>query len=177
MGNLAWHYTTGEKFELILASGFLKTSRPNMGGRQTERPLVWFTILQRWELSASYTGIRNGKLHIYSLKDTKEAGKGLIRLGYPQDSLIPWKDLRSEARISPSTQSIFIRERMVPFQWMGCFTNIPVTDLIIEVFNNDNIWERRELSSFPVLSAEAAAERFTELGYSSQTAPTLGLEE
>ncbi len=177
MANLAWHYTTGEKFDLILASGLLKTSRPNMGGRHIERPVVWFTIHQRWELSASYTGSRNGKMHIYSLKETKEAGKGLVRLGYPQESLIPWKDLYKEARISSTTQNVFLKERMVPFQWMGCYSNIPVSDLVIEVFNSDDKWERRELSTFPVLSAEEAAEKFTELGYSSQTAPTLGLEE
>jgi hypothetical protein len=47
---LAWHYTTGQKFEQISASGMLIPG--GIGAEPSGTPVLWFSRNQHWEQTA-----------------------------------------------------------------------------------------------------------------------------
>lgn len=77
----AWHYTTGEKFEQIVRSGFLLAATAHI--EPNERPVVWFSTNQHWEGTA-LKGQRqpDGSTRWLSMDETCLAGRGLVRLAW-----------------------------------------------------------------------------------------------
>jgi len=167
----AWHYTTTEKFELIIKSGLLKTTLSLMPERRGERPIVWFTINQEWEPTTAYTYRDNKPL---TMLENKQAGGGLVRLGYPlagipNYELIPWIELYKVAGIKPKFKNLLEKlgknRGSNPYHWLGCFNDIPLESLIIQKMNDLNQWESAELSTFRVLTEEQVIQRRLKFGY------------
>lgn len=175
--NLAWHYTTGEKFELILFCGYLKTTLSSHELRENERPVLWFSINQKWEQTASYRIVKDGKLIKSPMLENKEGVGGLVRLGYPHSQLLPWIELWKAAGIIPQMKRLLEKNAREDgsnqFHWMGTFNNISLADLVIETMNECNQWEAAQLSSFTRLTLEQAVKMAEEIGYDSAYVSTL----
>jgi hypothetical protein len=142
---IAWHYTTGECFERIAAAGFLRPA--TTGIDPGERPIVWFSINQHWEITANKGWLdKFGTRTSLTMEGTREKGRGLVRFGIDDRRLVPWPKIARKARMSTETKASLERtakERgSIPSQWRGTFKTIHITDLIIEVMNELGEWER-----------------------------------
>jgi hypothetical protein len=66
---IKWHYTTGQKFRMIVADGEIK---PAVAGVPPgEQPIVWFSTALDWEPTANKSGLSaDGTLeHLDRAKD------------------------------------------------------------------------------------------------------------
>lgn len=72
---MAWHYTTGNKFPLIVADGLIRPAA--IGVKPPERPIVWFSLAQHFEMTAR-KGLMNeaGQFRTASIQETREFGGG-----------------------------------------------------------------------------------------------------
>lgn len=147
---IAWHYTTGEKFRLIIACGEL---RP-MAESSQDRAILWFSLNQQWEPTASKMRKNaDGSLTPLTREQAYQLGNGLVRFGFPSARCIPWWMLGKKARIPFQTR---VRLEYVgrklgadPQEWCGVTHPISVDRLIIEVFKK-NEWVRvREARGWP----------------------------
>jgi hypothetical protein len=145
MTQLAWHYTTAEKFALIIESGELRTTLSQVTERRQERPVLWFSMDQFWEGTVVYTREVNGRIKSCSMLETQTAGCGLVRLGYPMAKVIPWLELWKPARIKPNMKRFLEkagREKGAnPYHWFGCFSPVLLSELVVEVMNIGHTWE------------------------------------
>jgi hypothetical protein len=141
----AWHYTTGEKFERIVRSGFLLAATAHI--EPNERPVVWFSTNQHWEGSAS-KGQRqpDGSTRWLSMDETCLAGRGLVRFGMDESRLSKGAAIQHLARIPAKTWEGLCRAAAVvgasPSEWRAIAGPIPIEDLEIHVLNDANVWER-----------------------------------
>ena len=145
MTQLAWHYTTAEKFALIIESGELRTTLSQVFERRDEKPVLWFSMNQSWEGTVVYTQEVNGRIKSCSMMETKSAGCGLVRLGYPVAKVVPWLELWKLAGIKPNMKRFLEkagREKGAnPYHWFGCFGPLPLSELVVEVMNVECTWE------------------------------------
>lgn len=77
---IAWHYTTGKKAALILESGELRPTNCNVPAG--EKPVLWFSLRQSWEPSAT-KGIvdsRTGRRRDATLTEMHFMGGGSFAL-------------------------------------------------------------------------------------------------
>lgn len=144
MIKLAWHYTTGDAFLEIVKSGFLITTSEHCP--QHERPVLWFSMNQRWEPTAAKGIVENFQRRTASMQENKELGNGLVRFGYPHSKLIPWVELWKQVGILPAQKRGLEKagreQGANPYHWYGCFHEIPVDQLVVEVMNDFDQWER-----------------------------------
>lgn len=140
---LAWHYTTGQKFESIIDSQYLdpkKTITP-----KNERPILWFSLNQHFEPTAQKSKrSANGIILPLGMQGTYELGGGLIRFGYPSAQLIEWEKLARKAGMSKAVIQALARvgleQSANPKHWLGSFKKINIDHCVIEVFNGSE-WE------------------------------------
>lgn len=144
----AWHYTTGDKFTLIIESGLIVPAAT--GVKPPERPIVWFSLNQYFEMTAR-KGLANesGLVRTASVQETREFGGGLVRFGLDAGRLIPWKggELRKAARMGYTTakklEEAGIRQGASPFEWLGLLEPVPVDECAIMVMGEgykDGAW-------------------------------------
>jgi len=144
MDQLAWHYTTGDHFKEIVESGLLMTT--SAGCPDNERPIVWFSMNQWFEPTATKMVFENSRPRSLTMQETKTFFNGLVRFGYPPLKLIPWHDLPKLAGITRHVKRGLEKagrlQGATPHHWMGSFQAISVDDLVIEVMNDQNQWQR-----------------------------------
>ena len=124
-GLIAWHYTTGEKYALILASGVLKPATsfvpPN------EKPIIWFSLDPEWEPTANKAVFVNGVMKRLTKAETQIMGNGLYRFGVPAKTLHPWPKLASKARMASGIRQGLERTGITlganPRLWCGLTSN------------------------------------------------------
>jgi hypothetical protein len=138
---LAWHYTTGEKFEEIVAAGFLRPTSMHIG--PSERPILWFSLNQGWEQTANKGWEERGVRRRLTMEETRVKGRGLARFGIDARRLIPWPKLGRKARMSPETMGLLMEGAAEvganPYDWLGTFARIELTGLVISVVD-DGEW-------------------------------------
>lgn len=149
MKQLAWHYTTGELFTEIMESGLLMTT--SAGCPEHERPVLWFSMNQRWEPTANKAIIDDYGYRGLTMQETKEYGRGLVRFGFPYTQLVPWIKLWKEAGMLPehkrALEKTGRKQGANPYHWHGVFRDIPVSEiLVVEVMNDKDQWERVQVS-------------------------------
>jgi hypothetical protein len=141
---LAWHYTTGEKFVKIVASGYLMPTGVLV--QPPERPVLWFSLNQRFEPTAQKAVIEGGAMRILSVEETGQLCGGLVRFGMSPRKLLTGDKLRTRARIArPFWAGLCragVRQKADPAHWLGCLDAVPVDRLVIEVMNDAGEWER-----------------------------------
>lgn len=141
---LAWHYTTGEAFQAIMDSGILMTT--SAGCPTHERSVLWFSMNQIWEPTANKAIIHNGQYRGLTMRETKERFGGLVRFGFPQSKLVPWLELWKHSGILPSHKRAMEKTGRAqganPHHWMGCFSPIPVAELVAEIMDQEYLWFR-----------------------------------
>lgn len=146
--NTAWHYTTGEKFPLIVADGVIRPA--SIAVKPPERPIVWFSLAQHFEMTAR-KGLMNeaGQVRTASIQETREFGGGLVRFGIDASRLIPWRggELRKAARMAYAMakrlEGIGLKQGASPFEWMGSLDPVPIGECLIQVMGEgykDGVW-------------------------------------
>lgn len=93
-----WHYTTGQKLELILKTGEIRPSTARLD--PDEKPVVWFSSRPTWEPTATKCPL-SGKLGQII---TAEAQAGLVRVAVsPEIAPYAFQALPLIAGTSPRT--------------------------------------------------------------------------
>jgi hypothetical protein len=95
---LAWHYTVGVNATAILRDGFLRGAIAAVP--TGERPIVWFSMRQIWEPSATKEKMVAGEQSQMTMAEMIEEGHGLWRFGVPRTNLLAWKLLQRKAAMS-----------------------------------------------------------------------------
>lgn len=142
---LAWHYTTGNLFKLIVEDGFILPAATAVF--PPERPIVWFSINQQFELTARKWQVsKDGTSRILSVQETRKYGGGLVRFGLDSRRLMPWKGgcLRKAAvmsyTIAKKLEHAGIAQGANPFEWFGSLDVIPISKCVIEVMDASGKW-------------------------------------
>jgi hypothetical protein len=140
----AWHYTVGERFLTIEESGRLLPTDACI--QPHERPVLWFSRNQLWEPTSRKAAFdKNGKFKPLTKQETSELGCGLVRYGYPAARLIDWNELAKRANIFYSHVKLLEKrgreQGANPMDWMGSFSSIEVSELILESWDGKN-WIR-----------------------------------
>ena len=139
-----WHYTTGQKFMEIVATGHIKPA--TKGVPSGERPIVWFSSHQYWEPTAAkmlYNEKDNTLINM-DMKGTFEHGGGLVRLGVSRDvAVYDFGQLKRRSGMSRATADGLIRaaksQGSNPEWWFGTFDPVPVKNCVgIHVFQDDD---------------------------------------
>jgi hypothetical protein len=143
----AWHYTTGEKFELIVSSGVLMPS--SSGIWLGERPINWFSTNQYWELTANKAlHQENGDERLLSMRETFLEASGLVRFGIEARKLTLWPTVGRKAGMRQEIiDGLEVYGRRVganPSEWCGTKRTIAVDDLIVQAMDEKFQWKRPE---------------------------------
>ena len=142
---IAWHYTTGQKFKLIIDSGFLMPT--SIGVKPPEKPILWFSLNQYWENTANKAWQHSsGEIERLSMPDTFKVGGGLVRFGISPKELHLGEQLRRKARMSSSIWRLLcnegLRQKAKTSEWCGTIASLPVDKLIVEVMDDKFNWVR-----------------------------------
>lgn len=139
---LAWHYTTGKKFELIKNDRVLRPA--NIGFFPGELPMLWFSTNQVFELSALAVRVEDGLYRDLSLREMFDLEGGVVRLGYPLKWLKSGDELRIAARMRPemwrALASAGKRMGANPSDWWGYVGALMLDEVAVEVMNADLTW-------------------------------------
>tara|TARA_B100001964_G_scaffold113158_1_gene126239 strand:- start:204 stop:719 length:516 start_codon:yes stop_codon:yes gene_type:complete len=137
----AWHYTTGNCIIKIIDAGELVPATSNIP--KNERPILWFSLDQVWELTANKGVIENGKNRTLTLKETCELCNGVFRVGIHSSSktLIQWPKIGKLAGMSKkiirTLDKVAYKQGSNPTNWLGQFEPLLMKDwLCIEVLQD-----------------------------------------
>lgn len=145
---IAWHYTTGVKFELIMESGVLRPA--DIGVEPPELPILWFSLHPFYDNSAR-KGLRDdtGRMtRAATVPEMYEMGGGLFRFGCPITRLKHGEVLRKSAKM----QSIVWRKLLKGAaamganagDWWGHIGELPIADLKFEAMDDNLKWRPLE---------------------------------
>src|SRR5262245_44666416 len=97
---IKWHYTTGQKFRLIVTDGEILPA--TAGVPEGERPIVWFSTAPDWETTANkYLLRRDGTIEHLDRAKTAELDGGLVRFGVaPETAPHDWEALKELSGMS-----------------------------------------------------------------------------
>lgn len=142
---MAWHYTTGEKFFQISKTGILL---PAIAGVvPPERPIVWFSLNQKFEPTARKGINRNGQQVTATLEEMHQLAGGLVRFGVEPTKLLHIEALKRKARINAHTWrrlcAAAVDVGADPGLWFGCLDPLPVDGLVVEVMEGAQ-WVRAQ---------------------------------
>ena len=144
ISELVWHYTTGEKFKLIVESGLLLTA--SIGVYPPEKPILWFSSHPYFEPTAIKNYELNGKIRRLSLPELFKLGRGLCRFGYQKKLLLSGQALRADARmplkIWKRLEQVALEQGSHSRYWWGITECLPIGNLVIEVMADSMNWER-----------------------------------
>ena len=151
---LAWHYTTGRKFKAIAETGALLPTAVGVTSKK-ERPILWFSLEQFWEPTASKAEMQNGAMVDLKMEGTYRRGGGLARFGVSPTKLVPWPRLALKANIPPrvrvSLEQVAREEGSEPQRWLGLINRpLLLQDVeAIEIFDGEK-WARIENAARPI---------------------------
>ena len=140
---MAWHYTTGQKYELIKQTGILLPA--DIGVKPPEQPILWFSTHPKYEPSAMKPiKDANGNFIRLTLDELRDIGGGLYRLGYPINQLKCGENLRKAAKMS----SIWWRRlakgganlKADPADWWGHIGSLPLSEVTVETMDSNKRW-------------------------------------
>jgi hypothetical protein len=146
---LAWHYTTGRKFQHITASGMLIP-----GGIEVEStgtPVLWFSRHQHWEPTAGDECHEAGQPpRRLTMRETYMASGGLVRYGCELKRLFVGELLRRKARLThelwAELYAVGKLQQAYPAAWCGSVESIPVDGLVVHVMSDSFKWQRHDAS-------------------------------
>ena len=147
---LVWHYTTGFRAKKILFCEFIHGATENVP--KNERPVVWFSMNQKFEPTALKAKRVDGILISITLREMIEHGQGLTRFGIIPRVLLSGEKLRKRACITRDEwlrlKKVAIMRRADPHDWYGSTEPIDVSLCAFEVMNECGKWQRIERSEW-----------------------------
>lgn len=142
---LAWHYTTGEKWTHIRWLGELLPAR--IGIKPPERPIVWFSMDQRFEPTArkAIADSQGRVLRLAEPEELDELAGGAFRIGIHPARLLRGEALRKAARMPPNIWRRLgdegRRQGADPALWLGAVVEaLPLTGLRVERLTPAGAW-------------------------------------
>jgi hypothetical protein len=157
-----WHYTTGENFVQIVEDDAIKPATEHVP--KNERPIVWFSLNQRWEQTAN-KGRRtaDGRRVTATMMEMCELGGGLVRIGVaPETAPYDWKTLRDLSGMSSAMArglyNAAIEQGARPGEWRGTFELVPQSQWTAVEVLRDNVWVPFEEAMGPLSDATAASQ-------------------
>ena len=144
---LAWHYTTGQKFQHITSSGMLIPG--GIGVEPTGTPVLWFSRNQHWEQTAGDECHEAGQPpRRLTMRETYTASGGLVRYGCDPKRLYVGEMLRRKAGLPHELWAALHAagklQQAYPAAWCGSVESIPVDDLVVHVMSESFKWQRFE---------------------------------
>lgn len=132
------HYTTEHHhLPLILGSGEL---RPSNAGAEHEAPLLWFSVAQRWEGTA--TKMVQGESGPRLLTFAEQlASFGCVRFSLPANDprLMNWADACKHAGITSTTrrklEAVGRKRGGSPINWFAIAGAVPLADTRVQRFD------------------------------------------
>lgn len=141
---IAWHYTTGQKYQLIKETGLLLPA--DIGIEPPELPILWFSTHPRYEPSAMKPlGDTQGNfVRMLTLEEMHKMAGGLVRFGCPISRLKCGENLRKSAKM----QSIWWRRlakkaadmKANPSDWWGHVGSMKLDEVTVQVMDAQMIW-------------------------------------
>lgn len=142
---MAWHYTTGQKYELIKQTGILLPA--DIGVEPPEQPILWFSTHPRYEPSAMkpLADANGGIIRRLTLDEMREMADGLYRFGYPIGQLKCGENLRKAVKMS----SIWWRRlakkgasnlKAEPADWWGHVGSLSLSEVTVEKMDANKQW-------------------------------------
>lgn len=140
----AWHVTTIENYEIIQADGHLRPT--GIGTPPPEQNVLWMSLDQYVDRAVRKVLTNGSAYRVLSIKETRQLGGGLIRLGIDARKLLSGNTLRNRAHIT-WPRWVAIRQARVKLQsdpenWLGSLKPIALTDMTIDVMNDSGVWIR-----------------------------------
>lgn len=147
---LAWHYTTGRKFEHISSSGMLIPG--GIGAERTGTPVLWFSRNQHWEQTAGNACHEAGQsVRRLTMRETYVASGGLVRYGCDVKRLYTGEALRRKAQMTDEVWAALYAagklQQAYPAAWCGSVDSISIEGLVVHVLSEAFKWERIEAAS------------------------------
>jgi hypothetical protein len=99
--SILWHYTCGDRLELILKSGEIRPA--TAGIEKGERPAVWFSSNPVWEETANKLRLDSwtGEVRSLTKQETHEYAGGLARIAVsPETAPVNWERFCRESGAS-----------------------------------------------------------------------------
>jgi hypothetical protein len=138
----AWHYTTGEKFQLIKNERLLRPAY--LGVVPPERPVLWFSTNPVFEPTAMKARLIDGKRQALTLRELYDLAHGVVRFGCPLHKLKHGPDLRKSAKIQGTVWNALAssakRVGADPTEWWGHVGPMQLDEVVVEVMNADLKW-------------------------------------
>jgi hypothetical protein len=141
---LAWHYTTGHKFQCITATGMLIPG--GIGIDPPEKPILWFSRNQHWEQTAGRAWHEDGQpMRRLTMLETCAQSGGLVRYGCDPKRLYAGEALQRQARMTDEDWAALCvegrRQKAYPAVWCGSVDSIPVDNLVVHLLSDSFKWE------------------------------------
>lgn len=140
---ISWHYTTGEKYELIKKSGLLLPA--DFGVCEPERPILWFSTHPKFEPTAMKP-LRSAQsfVRMLTLEELREMAGGLVRFGCPVSRLKFGDNLRREAKMKSKIwrglAKAATKINASQSDWWGHVGTMDIADLTVELMSNRMTW-------------------------------------
>ena len=140
--DIAWHYTIGDYFKLIIECGFIRPANANVA--PPEIPAVWFSKNPYWELTAN-KGLNEGGLSRgLSMIETYQYGNGLVRFGINAFRLIQSDEIRRVTKMPKEVWRSLCEagkeQGAKPSEWCCSLEAVEIESLIIEVMDEKFRW-------------------------------------
>jgi hypothetical protein len=142
---LAWHYTTGKKFQPISSSGMLIPG--GIGGGPGGTSVLWFSRNQHWEQTAGDECREAGQApRRLTMHETYAASGGLVRYGCDVKRLYAGEMLRRKAQMTHEVWADLHAagklQQAYPAAWCGAVDSIPLDGLVVHVMSEAFKWQR-----------------------------------
>lgn len=140
---ISWHYTTGDKYELIKKSGLLLPS--DIGVSEPERPILWFSTHPKFEPTAlKPLHSARGFIRMLTLEELREIAGGLVRFHCPVSRLKFGEHLRKEAKMKSKIwrglAKAATKVNASQKDWWGHVGTMEIADLKVEIMSNRMTW-------------------------------------
>jgi hypothetical protein len=118
----------------------------SVGVRPPERPVLWFSTEEYFELTAIMSPVEEGVLRALSIEEALQRGCGLVRFGVPRDLLIRWPSLGRKAKMSVELanglEKVARQVGSDPTRWHGSLAAIAIEGTCVEVMDEAQVWKR-----------------------------------
>lgn len=141
---ISWHYTTGDKYELIKKSSLLLPS--DIGVSEPERPILWFSTHPKFEPTAMkpIRSLDGGFIRMLTLEELREMAGGLVRFHCPVSRLKFGENLRKEAKMKSKIwlglAKAATKVNASQSDWWGHVGTMEIADLKVERMSNRMTW-------------------------------------
>ena len=153
MTKTKWHYTTGQCAVQIIRDGVIKPATAYVP--EGERPIVWFSTNQDWELTANKLWKNpGGSLIRLGRVQTGELGGGLVRFGVaPETAPHDWRALKEFSGMPGWMAQRLYRAAIArgarPGEWWGTFEPVIRSQWTAIDVDQDGVWVPVSLDSGP----------------------------